>query len=60
MLRIKNEVEKIEIESKGKELEMEMPLFEEEGALTLEYEKEALGAIGLYSDDSAARSIRSP
>ena len=38
---------------------MEMQLFEEEGALRLEYEKEALDARASDSDDSAAPSIRS-
>ena len=37
-------LKKIEFELKRKELEMEMQLFEEEGALKLEYEKEALDA----------------
>ena len=43
---------------KRKELEMEMQLFED-GALKLEYEKEALDARASDSDDSAAPSIRS-
>ena len=38
---------------------MEMQLFEEEGALKLEYEKEALDARASDSDDSAATNIRS-
>ena len=36
-----------------------MQLFEEEGALKLEYEKEALDARASDSDKSAAPSIRS-
>ena len=51
-------LKKIEFELKRKELEMEMQLFEE-GALKLEYEKEALDARAPDSDDSAAPSIRS-
>ena len=51
-------LKKIEFELKKTELEMEMQLFEEEGALKLEYEKEALDAGASDSDDSAARSIR--
>ena len=50
---------KIEFELKRKELEMEMQFFEEEGALKLEYEKEALNARASDSHDSAAPSIRS-
>ena len=38
---------------------MEMQLFEEEGALKLEYEKDALDARASDSDESAAPSIRS-
>ena len=54
-------LKKIEFELKRKELEMEMQLLEE-GALKLEYEKEALDARASGSDDSAAPSIqiRSP
>ena len=52
-------LKKIEFELKRKELEMEMQLFEEEGALKLEYEKEALDARASDSDESAAPSIRS-
>ena len=52
-------LKKIEIELKRKELEMETQLFEEEGALKLEYEKEALDARASDSDDSAAPSVRS-
>ena len=55
----KMRLKKIEFELKRKELEMEMQLFEEEGALKLEYEKEALDARAPDSDDSAAPSIRS-
>ena len=55
----KMRLKKIEFELKRKELEMEMQLFEEEGALKLEYEKEALDARASDSDDSAAPSIRS-
>ena len=51
---------KIEFELKRKELEMDMQLFEEEeGALKLEYLKEALYSRASDSDDSAAPSIRS-
>ena len=50
----KMRLKKIEFELKRKELEMEMQLFEEEGALKLEYEKEALDARAPDSDDSAA------
>ena len=50
---------KIDFEMKRKELDMEMQLFEKEGALKLEYEKEALDARASDSDDSAAPSIRS-
>ena len=52
-------LKKIEFELKRKELEMEMQHFEEEGALKLEYEKEALDARASGSDNSAAPSIRS-
>ena len=52
-------LKKIEFELKRNELEMEMQLFEEEGALKLDYEKEALDARASDSDDSAAPSIRS-
>ena len=55
----KTRLKKIEFELKRKELEMEMQLFEEEGALKLEYEKEALDARAPESDDSATPSIRS-
>ena len=41
------------------EFEMQEQIFEEEGALKLEYEKEALDARASDSDDSAAPSIRS-
>ena len=54
----KMSLKKIEFELKRKELEMEMQLFEEEGALKLEYEKEALDARASDSDESAAPSIR--
>ena len=54
----KMRLKKIEFELKRKELEMEMQLFEE-GALKLEYEKEALDARASDSDESAAPSIRS-
>ena len=50
---------KIEFELKRKELEMEMQNFEEESALKLEHEKEALDARASDSDDSAFPSIRS-
>ena len=52
-------LKKIEFELKRKELEIQMQLFEEEGALKLEYKKEALDAKASDSDDSAAPSIRS-
>ena len=52
-------LKKIEFELKRKELELDVQLFEEEGALKLEYEKEALDARAPDSDDSAAPSIRS-
>ena len=55
----KMKLKKNEFELKRKELEMEMQLFEEEGALELEYEKEALDARASDFDDSAAPSIRS-
>ena len=55
----KMRLKKIEFELKRKELEMEMQLFEEEGALKLEYEKEALDARATDSDDSVAPSNRS-
>ena len=55
----KMRLKKIEFELKKKELEMEMQLFEEEGALKLEYAKEALDARASDSDDSATPSIRS-
>ena len=55
----KMRLKKIEFELKRKELEMEIQLFEEEGALKLEYEKEALDARASDSDESAAPSIRS-
>ena len=50
---------KIEYEMKQKELEMELHRLEEEGALKLQYEKEALDARDSGSDDGAAPSIRS-
>ena len=52
-------LKKIEFELKRKELEMEMQLFEEEGALKLEYKKDALDARASVSDESAAPGIRS-
>ena len=52
-------LKKIEFELKRKELEMEMQLFEEEGALKLEYEKEALDERASDSDENTAPSIRS-
>ena len=52
-------LQKIEFELKRKELEMEMQLFEEEGALKLEFEKEALDARAPDNDDSAAPTIQS-
>ena len=54
---LKMRLKKTEFELKRKELEMEMQLFEEEGALKLEYEKEALDARAPDFDDSAAPSI---
>ena len=54
----KMRLKKNEFELKRKETEMEMQLFEEEGALKLEYEKEALDARASDSDDSAAPIIR--
>ena len=58
----KMRLKKIEFELKRKELEMEIQLFEEQDALKLEYEKEAIDARASDSDDSAAPSIlsRSP
>ena len=53
----KMRLKQIEFELKRKELEMEMQLFEEEGALKLEYEKEALDARAPDSDNSEAPSI---
>ena len=50
---------KFEFKLKSKEFEMEMQLFEEEGALKLEYEKEALDERASDSHDSAAPSTRS-
>ena len=47
---------KIEYEMKQKELEMELHRLEEEGALKLQYEKEALDARVSGSDDGAAPS----
>ena len=55
----KMRLKKIEFVLKRKELEIEMQFFEEECALKLEYEKEALDARASDSDDSAAPSIRS-
>ena len=52
-------LKKIEFELKRKELEMEMQLFEEEGALKLEYAKEALDLRLSDSDESADPSTRS-
>ena len=54
----KMRLKKIEFELKMRELEMEMQLFEE-GALKLEYKKEALDKRASGSDESAAPSIRS-
>ena len=51
-------LKKIEFELKKKELELEMQLFEEEGALKLEYEKKALDARASDTDESAALSFR--
>ena len=53
----KMRLKKYEFEMKRKELKMEMQLFEEEGALKLEYEKEALDARASDCDESAAPSI---
>ena len=55
----KMRLKKIEFELKRKDLEMEMQLFEEKGALKLEYEKKALDARASDSDDTTALSIRS-
>ena len=55
----KMRLKKIEFELKRKELEMEIQHFEEEGALKLKYEKQALDARASDSDESAAPSIRS-
>ena len=49
----------MEFELKGKDLDMEMQLFEEGGVLKLEYKKEALDSRASDSDDSAAPSVRS-
>ena len=48
-----------EFEMKQKEIEMELQRLEEEGALKLQYKKEALGARESCSDNGAASSIRS-
>ena len=53
----KMRLKKIELELKSKELEMEMQLFEEEGSLKVEYEKEVLDARASDCDESAAPSI---
>ena len=50
---------KIEYELKQKELEMELHRLEEEAALKLQYEKEAVDARDSGSGDGAAPSIRS-
>ena len=55
----KMRLKKIEFKVKRKELEMEMQLLEEEGALKLEYDKEALDARASNLDERAAPSIRS-
>ena len=52
-------LKKIKFQLKRKELEKQMQIFEEEGALKLEYEKEALETRALDSDDNAAPSIGS-
>ena len=44
---------------KRKELELEMQLFEQNGAQNLEYQKEAIDIQNSDSDDDAAPSIRS-
>ena len=49
---------RIEFEMRQKEIEMELHRLEE-GALKLQYEKEALDARDSGSDDGAASSIRS-
>ena len=51
--------EKLKYEMKQKELEMELHRLEEEGALKLQYEKEALDARDSGADDGAAPSIGS-
>ena len=55
----KMRLKEIEFELKRKKLEIEIQFFEEEGALKLEYKKEALDARTSDSDDSSASSIRS-
>ena len=55
----KMRLKQIESGLKRKELEMEMQLFEEKGALKLEYEKGALDARASDSDESASANIRS-
>ena len=49
---------KIEYNSKQKNNEMELHRWEEEGALKLKYEKEALDVRDCVSDDGASLSIR--
>ena len=49
----------MKFEMNGKELELEMQLFEENGALNLEYQKDALDLKDLDSDDDADPSMRS-
>ena len=49
----------MEFKMKRKELELEMQLFEENGVLNLENQKEALDIKDIDSDDDKASSIRS-
>ena len=55
----KMRLKKIEFEMKRKELETEVQFHEDEGALKLQYEKEALDARASDSDHRAAPGIRS-
>ena len=52
-------LKRIEFEMKRKELELELQVFEENGVLILEYQKEALDINDFDSEDDAAPSLSS-
>ena len=52
-------LKKMEFEMTRKEVELEMPIFDETDALTLEYQKEAIDTKDLDSADDVSPSIHS-